>query len=97
VAVGLKLLLFSTMTDEYTGRVVEVEVDLDNPGTDSGPAVAELRADLGNPARVEGEVELLDALLSLVPLSGFRIWCPYPRTWYLDLVPSPSALKNPRF
>ena len=39
MAVGLKLLLFSTMTDEYRGTGGGVGLDLDNPaGTDSGPA-----------------------------------------------------------
>ena len=50
MAVGLKLLLFSTMTDEYTGTGGEVGVVLGNPGTDSGPAVAEVGMDLGSPA-----------------------------------------------
>ena len=50
VAVGLKLLLFSTMTDEYMGTGGEVGVVLDNPGTDSGPAVAEIGVDLDNSA-----------------------------------------------
>ena len=85
MAVGLKLLLFSTMTDEYTGTGGEVGVVLDNPGTDSGPAVAGVGLD---PAKAECGVELLVSLLSLVPLSTSRTWCPCPRTWYLDSVPS---------
>ena len=85
------------MTDEYTGTGGEVGVVLDNPGTDSGPAVAGVGLDLGNPARAECGVELLVSLLSPVPLSTSRTWSPCPRTWYLDPVPSPSALKNPNF
>ena len=53
VAVGLKLLLFSTKTDEYTETGGEVGVDLGNPGTGSGPAVAEEGVDLGNPAEAD--------------------------------------------
>ena len=49
VAVGLKLLLFNTMTDEYTGMGGEVGLDLDNPsGTDSGPAATEAGVDPDN-------------------------------------------------
>ena len=78
-------------------REDEVEVDLDNPGTDSGSAAVEMGVDLDNPAGVGSGVALLVASQSPGPLSWFRIWCPFPRTWYLDLIPSSAALKNLSF
>ena len=75
------------------GTEGEAGVDLDSPGTGSGPAAVGM--DLDDPARVGTEVALLDASQSLVPLSWFRSCCPSARTWYLDPVPSPAALKNP--
>ena len=76
MAVGLKLLLFSTMTDEYTGMGGEVGLDLDNPaGTDSGPAATEEGVDPDNHVEAGSVVSLLVASQYPVPLSESRTWC----------------------
>ena len=70
MAVGLKLLLFSTMTDEYTGMGGEVGLDLDNPaGTDSEPAATEEGVDPDNHVEAGSVVSLLVASQYPVPLS----------------------------
>ena len=97
-AVGLKLLLFNTKMDEYTGTGGEVGVDLDNPvGTDSEPAATEGGVDPDNHVEAGSVKSLLVASQFPVPLSKSRTWCPFLRTWYLDPVPSSVALKNRSF